>query len=208
MKAIGITGGIGSGKTRILKFLKEEYNCQIIYADLIAKECKKRGNVCYNEIVALLGENVLDNMREINNEKMAEQIFSSPSILQSVNAIIHPQVKNIIVEQIENEKKREFYDVVFVEAALLIEDGYQSILDEIWYVYAKKEIRLARLFQERGMEKEKAEKIMNAQCNEAEFKKWSHFMIDNSGNFKDTKEQIEKKMGDFLWQKRVTILDN
>ena len=103
MKVIGITGGVGAGKTAVLSYIREHYNCKVILADEVGHQVKEPGQVCYDRLVELLSSDVLNEDKTINKQKMAEMIFSSDRLLEEVNAIIHPAVKNAIVETIETE---------------------------------------------------------------------------------------------------------
>ena len=104
MKIIGITGGVGSGKTLLLEYIKENYNCRIVLADNVANDLKKPGQTCYEQIVELLGTDILDEKGVIQNDKMAALIFADKSLLESVNQIVHPAVKAFITEEIQKEK--------------------------------------------------------------------------------------------------------
>lgn len=195
MKVIGITGGVGCGKSAILKKLKEKYSCFIFLADDAAKELEKKGNACYESLVELLGENVLGEDREIIPSKMAEAVFENPSLLEKVNAIVHPAVKKYILDSIEEKKNDGLYEYFFLEAALLIECGYNEVVDEMWYIFAEEKTRRMRLKNSRGYTDEKIDSIMKSQLSEAEFKAGSDFTVDNSGDIDNTMSQIYKRLG-------------
>jgi len=200
MQIIGITGGIGAGKSQVLQYIKEHYNCRIILADDVGNEVKLPGKICYNELVELLGNDILDKEGFIQKEKMASKIFSDKEILEKVNAIIHPAVMDFILTEIEKEKKDEQCDFFFIEAALLIECGYASHVDEMWYVYASEEVRRQRLRDNRHYSDEKITNIIKGQLGEEEFRKHCHVIIDNSRDLEDTQRQIDKILGDKLWK--------
>lgn len=208
MKVIGITGGIGAGKSRVLAYIKEHCKCRMILADDVGNEVKLPGEICYNQLVDLLGNDILDTEGFIIKDKMAEKIFSDKQLLEKVNAIIHPAVKKYILSQIQKEKESGLLDFFFVEAALLIEGGYVSHMDEMWYIYADEQVRRKRLLQDRHYSDEKITNIMKGQLTEAEFKKHCQVVIDNSGEFDRTKEQIDKILGDKLWKIKKNIPDN
>ncbi|MBR3634704.1 MAG: dephospho-CoA kinase, partial [Lachnospiraceae bacterium] len=92
MKTIGITGGVGCGKSRILEYIRENYNCKIITADDVANEIKEPGEVCYQPLIDLLGKEILGKDKRIDKKKMAAKIFADESLLLKVNDIIHPAV--------------------------------------------------------------------------------------------------------------------
>lgn len=200
MRFIGITGGVGAGKSKILKFIKSHYRCEIYLADEAAHLVKLPGTECYRELVALLGTCILAADGQIDKPAMAERIFRDPELLQSVNDIIHPAVKTYLLERYKEAKSKEDVELFFVEAALLIECGYGSLVDEMWYIYAEESVRRERLAETRGYSEEKIRQIMGQQLSEEAFRKNSDFIIDNSGSFEETCRQIEKKLEAFTWQ--------
>ncbi len=198
---IGITGGVGAGKSTILKYIEDNYSSVIIYSDDVANDIKKKGYPAYEPIVELLGAQVLDADGEIDKKKMAERIFSDASLLEKVNNILHPAVNTFIINIIETERKKNEHDFVFVEAALLIENGYKEIADELWYVYANEDTRRKRLSSSRGYSDEKISDIFSRQLSDEEFRKSCDFVIDNSGSCEDSFKQIDKKLGEWRkWQ--------
>ena len=183
------------------KYIKEKYNCRILLADEAAHLVKEPGQPCYEKLVKLLSREILNGDGSINKQKMAEKIFASEDILSKVNRIIHPAVKELILNTIEEERKRNLYDFFFLEAALLIEDGYLEIVDEMWYIYAREEVRRQRLRTTRNYSDEKIDAIMGSQLKEEEFRKYCNVVIDNSDTLTDAYRQIDEKLGEYLWQK-------
>ncbi len=198
MKVIGITGGVGAGKSEVLKLIKESCDCFILIADQVAHEIEQKGFPCYDALVSLLGEEILDEKCEIDRKRMAARIFAKDAggLLKQVNAIIHPAVKAHILHLIEEKRQEGTVQYFFIEAALLIEDGYTEICDELWYIHASKEVRIRRLMESRGYSRQKVEQIMERQSAEAVFLKHCKVVINNDGNLKVTKEQIIKQLGE------------
>lgn len=192
---------MGAGKTKILTYLSEHYSCRIILADEVANQLKEPGQKCYEEIVTLLGTQILKPDGTIDRLKMAERIFSDRELLQRVNEIIHPAVKEYILQAIEEERCRDKIDFLFLEAALLIEEGYESIVDELWYIYADEAVRAERLKANRQYSDEKIQKILRSQLSDAEYRAHCSTVIDNGVALEETYRQIEKKMGEYLWEK-------
>ncbi|MGN0376274.1 MAG: dephospho-CoA kinase [Suilimivivens sp.] len=201
MKVIGITGGVGAGKSAILSYIREKYNCRILLADEAAHQVKEPGQPCYESLVKLLSEEILNEDGTINKLKMAEKIFASDELLLQVNKIIHPAVKELILNAITEEKRNKVHDFFFIEAALLIEGGYLEIVDEMWYIYAREEVRRERLKNSRNYSDEKINSIMESQLKEEEFREHCEVVIDNSDSLTDAYRQIDKKLGEYLWQK-------
>lgn len=194
MRIIGITGGVGAGKSEVLQFIQANYNAVILMADNIANEIKMPGQPCYEAIVALLGNDVLLEDGTIDKAKMATRIFGSRELLQKTNEIIHPAVRTYILEKIASCKQAGQYDYLFVEAALLIEEHYDEICDELWYVYADEPIRCQRLKQSRGYSQDKIDAIMAKQLPDDVFRAHCKVVIDNSGAIEDTYRQIKEKL--------------
>ena len=208
MWVIGITGGVGAGKSSVLNYIEEKCNCRIVLADDVGNKVKLPGEICYNRLVELLGRGILDENGYINKIEMAEAIFSDNDLLLKVNAIIHPAVEDYILNEIRKEKQIGRLDFFFVEAALLIECGYGAHVDELWYIYASEEVRRARLKASRFYSDEKISAIMQGQLAEEEFRKACAVVIDNSGDMEDTKKQIDKLLGDRLWKVQENFPDN
>ncbi|MCD7750529.1 MAG: dephospho-CoA kinase [Lachnospiraceae bacterium] len=197
MKVIGITGGVGSGKSAVLTLLKRICSCRIMMADDIANQLKQPGQSCYQPVVALLGEEILSEDGTIDNRKMAARVFADQALLRQVNDIIHPAVKEYILQEIQAERERGEIDFLFLEAALLIEAGYRPILDELWYVYADEQTRILRLMDSRGYTVEKARGIIASQLSEQEYRANCDWVLDNSGSMAETERKLQEYI-DFL----------
>ena len=199
MITIGITGGVGAGKSAILEYIKQNYNARIILADDVANEIKLPGECCYEPLIELLGEDVLDELGYIDRGKMAAVIFSDAKLLTEVNNLMHPMVKKYIVDEIQKEKQAGKYDFFYVEAALLIEEHYDEIVDELWYIYTEEKIRRERLKANRHYSDAKIDAIMAKQLPEAVFREKCQFVIDNSKELAYAYNQIKSKMEELLW---------
>lgn len=191
MYVIGITGGVGAGKSQVLSILKEESNCEIVKADDVANQLKLKGQPSYDKIVDLLGEDVLGSDGEIDKQIMAMKIFDDNNLLKQIEMILHPAVKHYILNLIDEKKREGKIDYLFIEAALLIEDGYKQICDEIWYVYASAHTRTLRLMESRGYTLQKVESIMDKQLSDENFRKNCECVIDNDGDIENTRESIK-----------------
>lgn len=201
MKILGITGGVGCGKSEVIRYIMKNYNCYVVFADDLAKQLQEKGNICYDKIVGLLGEEILSENGEINKTVMAAKIFADEKLLDKVNDIIHPAVKESILMQIEEQQEKNEVDFFIIEAALLIECGYGKIVDEMWYVYTRDDIRRDRLKKSRGYSDEKISQIFASQLSYEEFVKASSFVLDNNGSMELAQQQIDDKLEDYLCQK-------
>lgn len=194
MKVIGITGGVGCGKSAILKELEQKLNCVVLRADEAAMELEQKGNKCYDELIQLLGTEILMADGQIDRNKMASRVFGNDKLLDEVNNIVHPAVKEYILEKIEAFRQEGHVEYFFLEAALLIECGYNSIVDEMWYIFADKEVRVNRLKESRHYTEQKIESIMNSQLSEDEYRANSDFVVNNSNSLDDSINQILKRV--------------
>ena len=200
MRFIGITGGVGAGKSEILGYIRKNYSCEIYLADEVAHLVKQPGTGCYDALIELLGQDVTDESGQIDKGTMADKIFANPALLEQVNGIIHPAVRKFLLERLAEAKAAGETELFFVEAALLIEGGYLALVDEMWYIYADEAVRRERLRASRGYSEEKIARIMSSQLTEEQFRENCDFIIDNSGSFEETCRQIEKKLEAFTWQ--------
>ncbi len=194
MIKIGITGGVGSGKSLITNYIGDNYNARVYLADDIANKIKEPGEICYGPIIDLLGEDILNDDKTIDKKAMAAKIFADPELLKKVNGIIHPAVKTYVLNEIKRLEDDGFKGLFVLEAALLIEDNYDEILDELWYVRVDEEIRIKRLMDSRGYSREKALSIMKKQLSDEEYRKHCKVVIDNSGSIKDTERSLQRLM--------------
>ncbi len=208
MKVIGITGGVGAGKSAVLDHLAQTYNCRVIKADQAAHQLEEPGGACFEPLIALLGAEILDAAGKIDRQKMAARIFADRGLLQQVNDIVHPAVKTYLLSEIERERARGKRDFLFIEAALLIEEGYAEILDELWYIHADIDVRRQRLRKSRGYSDEKIDAILKSQLSEADFLKHADVVIKNNGALISAYEQIEKELGEDQWQKQRNFRDS
>jgi dephospho-CoA kinase len=192
---LGITGGVGSGKSTVLQYLKDKYNALIIEADKVAFDLSLPGNPGYDAILKNFPELNLLPDKSFDRKQLASIVFNDDNKLNILNSIIHPLVKEFIVKTIDANKDRE---LIIIEAALLIEDGYKEICDEIWYVYCKLETRIKRLYESRNYSRQKSLEIISNQLSEEEYRNNTNHTIDNSTDDKNTFEAIDILLKDKL----------
>ena len=195
MKVIGITGGVGAGKSEILKYLKEKYGAIVIEADKVGHLLMEPGGACYYSIVEKFGSSVLNGDQTINRGKLGKIVFADEGLLAELNKIIHPRVKSHIVSEIAKERAYHRTKYFVVEAALLIEDHYDVICDEMWYIHTDASVRAERLKETRGYDDEKITSICANQKSPEEFRSACQVVIDNSGDLAGTQKQIDEQLG-------------
>ena len=193
MKVIGITGGVGAGKSAVLNYLKEQHHA--VVADKVGHLLMEPGGACYYSIVEKFGSSILNGDQTINRGKLGKIVFADESLLNELNKIIHPRVKSHIVSEIAKERAYHRTNYFVVEAALLIEDHYDVICDEMWYIHTDADIRAKRLKETRGYDDEKIAGIMANQKSPEEFRSACQVVIDNSGDLAYTYEQIDRQLG-------------
>lgn len=193
MKIIGITGGVGAGKSEILKYLENEYKAVVVQADKAGHLVMEPGGSCYEPVRRLFGDGVKNPDGTLNRRAIGQIVFGNEASLKKLNAVIHPAVKEYIKEQIAiaKESGRKLF---VIEAALLIEDDYGAICDELWYIYTGEPVRRQRLKENRGYTDEYITRIMGEQLPEEVFRRECGWTLDNSFSFENTKEQIDKRM--------------
>ncbi len=187
---IFVTGGLGSGKSRVLGILKDSFRARVIEADRVAKELEEPGEPGYDRLAAAFGTSVLGPGGVLDRGKLAELIFSDKKALETVNAILHPMTW----ERIREAVQRSTESLVVVEAALLAEPS-ADIYDETWYVYTLRETRIRRLMESRGYSRDKALRIMGSQPSENQYRAAADWVLDNNGTIKDLEEQLETRLG-------------
>lgn len=195
MKFIGITGGVGAGKSEILSYLAKKPYTQVMLADEIAHELMEPGTECYARIIETFSaENITEPGGAFDRRKLAEVIFADPIKRQQMNEIVHPAVKEYVRNKANTEREREELKLLVLEAALLIEEHYDEICDELWYIYSREDIREERLMRSRGYSKEKVQQIFLSQLSEADYRAHCRVVIDNNGTVEEAFRQIDKAL--------------
>lgn len=191
MKVIGITGGVGAGKSTVLQYLEAKYDAFVIQADQVGHEVMEPGARCYDQVIGLFGKKIIKSDKTIDRKMVSDVVFSEEKMLQKLNAVIHPAVKESILEALRREDAagRELF---VVEAALLLEERYQDFCDTVWYIHTEEEIRIQRLMESRGYTREKALSIIRNQKPEDFFRSHAAYVVVNNGDLEQTYQQIEE----------------
>lgn len=191
MKIIGITGGVGAGKSTVLDHLEQQYNAYVLQADRIGHLVMEPDGICYEQVIALFGKQIIKNDKTIDRRQVSDVVFAHEEMRQKLDDIIHPAVKKYILNRIEEQKKADC-PLMVVEAALLLEDHYDAFCDKVWYIHTDREIRIERLMSSRGYTRQKAENIIARQASEAFFREHADYIIQNNGDLNETWSQIEE----------------
>lgn len=185
MRVIGLTGGVGSGKTRILNLLRTDYQAEVILADEIAHELMEPRKEGFAAVTKALGKEIIGSDGAIDKKALAALIFNDEEKRKMVDGIIHPMVWNAIEEKISAFQGR----LLVVESAIMDQENDDSY-DEMWYVYTSEENRMKRLLENRGYTRERSRQIMNSQPSEKEYRNRADRVIDNNGSIEDVKAQL------------------
>ena len=191
MKIIGITGGVGAGKSTVLDYLREQFQAYVIQADQVGHQVMEPGEICYSQVIALFGEHILKKDKTIDRKAVSDVVFGNEEKLKKLNGIIHPAVRQSVLEKIQLQKEKKTA-IVVVEAALLLEEHYEKFCDKVWYVHTDREIRISRLMENRGYSREKSESIISSQAPDEYFTEHADYIIRNNGDIKDTWLQVEE----------------
>lgn len=203
MKVIGITGGIGAGKSTILSILQEEHHAYVLEADRAAHTIMEPRQRAYTRIVNTFTDAILDTDGSIHRGRLADVVFQNPDGLKALNAIVHPEVKQFVLEAIERCRRAGDIPFFVIEAALLIEDGYQEICDELWYIYAPEEVRVRRLMESRNYSREKCEAIIGNQSSDAFYRRHCTHVIENYHSLENTKKQLEELLKNEIFYVKI-----
>ena len=190
MKRIGITGGIASGKSAVAGMLRES-GFRVMDADRVGHEVIKPGKPAYDEIVHEFGAGVVGPDRRIDRGKLGAIVFADAAKLGLLNKIVHPRVEEDMVRQFAEWEKSGAKDAAFVEAALLVEAGYQKKLDGLVVAWCKPEQQVERLIA-RGLSEVEARRRIASQMPVEEKLKFATVKMDCSGTLEETRRQVEE----------------
>ncbi len=188
---IGITGGVGSGKSTVLALLETEYQAEICMADELGHEAMKKGMGAYEAIVDAFGKDVVGVDGELDRNKLAAIVYTDEEKLRRLNGLIHP----IVLKEMERKAHAtKPGSVLVLETAILFETGCDTLCDEVWGVITGEEIRIKRLMESRGYSREKAKAIMEKQMSDAELAKRCDRRIVNDGDMQELARQLRGYM--------------
>lgn len=189
MLRLGLTGGIASGKTAVAGMLRE-MGFAVLDADLLAHKVIEPGQPAYYEVAREFGPDIVAPNGYINRAKLAAIVFADSAKLARLNAIIHPRVEAAAMRQLNEWARDGTREAAFVEAALLVEAGYQNILDGLVVTWCRPEQQLERL-RSRGLTEQEARQRIAAQLPSDEKVRYATEKIDCSGTLEATRRQVE-----------------
>lgn len=188
MHVMGLTGGIGTGKTTVAQVLAEQ-GAVILDADRVGHEVYVPGRPAYDDIIGEFGADVVGDDGSIDRKKLGPIVFSSPEKLARLNAITHPRMKEIMRKKLA-DAEREGAKTAVLEAALLFDADWDDLTDEVWVTVVDAETAARRASQRSGIPVEQVlERIQKAQMASEERIRRSDVVIDTSGTRKDTRRR-------------------
>lgn len=190
MKVIGLTGGIASGKSTISKMFQEAKK-NVIDCDVIARDLLNQGTIVYDEIVDYFSAEILLTNNDINRKKLAKIVFGNKRKRDKLNAIVHPRVKEEVLQQIRYYKTKQT-DYVVLDVPLLFESDFHELCDEVIVVYCNYEEQLSRLMIRDRINDEYANMKIKSQMSLEEKRNKANYVIDNSNSILHTKKEFNK----------------
>lgn len=191
MTVIGITGGIASGKSTLVKAIREA-GFKVIDADQVVHDLQAKGGRLYEALVQTFGQGILTSDGHLDRPKLSEMIFSS-----SENRELSSSIQNHIIHE-ELAKAKDTLAateaIFFMDIPLLIELGYQEWFDAIWLVYVSPDVQIQRLMARNHYSKEQAEKRLATQLPMDQKKKFADVIIDNNGSIQDLRDQLDQAL--------------
>lgn len=196
VKTIGLTGGIGSGKSAASRILAE-LGALVIDADRVGHEVYLPGTPGWDQVVAAFGREVVAPDGSIDRKQLGARVFGAPAELARLNAIVHPLIRDAVAARVAAARGGQ--QPIVVEAALLVEAKWDALVDEVWLVTARPEIIEARLVEQRGMTGDAIAARVRAQLSDSERAARADVIIDNSGTPEALRARIER-----LWRERLS----
>lgn len=162
LRIIGVTGGIGSGKSTVSRILRN-LNAAVIDCDSVAKSVTSKGGKAFDELVSYFGNEILDENGDLGRKKLADIVFNDPVKLHALNSITHKYVKAKVLENIESIKQAGKSDVIVLDCPLPVESGFLDLAEEVWVVVADRDVRIKRIMERNNFTYEEAVSRINSQ---------------------------------------------
>jgi dephospho-CoA kinase len=188
---IGLTGGIGAGKSTVTQML-EKLGAAVIDADKVGHQIYLPDLPAWREIVDTFGPEVLNADRTINRQALGKLVFADPEALRTLNRIVHPKMFDRIGELIAEMRTRGWMKAIVVEAAVLIEANWMALVDQVWVVVASEAVVVDRLAKQRHLSPEQVRTRIAAQLANDERLKHAHVVIHNDGSLEEVRHAVQQ----------------
>lgn len=192
-KVIGLTGGIGTGKSTVSNLL-EVHGFKIVDADVASREAVEKGSEGLQQVKQVFGDKAVDQNGEMDRKYIGEIVFNDAKKRKELNQIIHPIVREIMNEQKE-QYLSEGYNVI-MDIPLLFENNLQDTVDETWLVYASESIQVERLMERNDLSQEEAKARVYSQISIDKKRRMADHVIDNRGTLLELKQNVEQLLMD------------
>jgi dephospho-CoA kinase len=184
VKTIGLTGGIGSGKSTVA-ILLEDLGALVIHADAVGHDVYLPHREGWRRVIQAFGRQILRPDETIDRQRLGAIVFANPDALKQLNAIVHPLIFEEIQLRIAAQRRSGLTQPIVVEAAVLIEANWLPLVDEVWLVVAATPAVIGRLGAQRGLSATDAQARISAQLSDAERRRFAHVVIENNGSLED-----------------------
>jgi len=189
MKVIGLTGGMGSGKSTVSAILRE-LGARVLDADRVGHELYRPGTPVWEEVVAAFGKGILKPDGEIDRPKLGAIVFGDPSALKRLNEIMHPRMFQRMREVLEEWRREGAVEVAVLEAAILFEANWTPLVDEVWVTIASEDTVVERL-KAKGFSPEQVRARLRSQMPVEEKARRAQVVIRNDGSLEELRRQVE-----------------
>lgn len=189
MYVIGVTGGIGAGKSMVSRILVD-LGAKVVDADKIARDIVKPGEPALMELVNEFGKEILTGQGELDRQKLSQMVFGDNEKIEKLNKITHKYIVERIINLVEKEKRDKRFDIIVLDVPIPVKKGFLDIADEIWVVTADKETRIERIIKRSGFTREEAEKRIASLPADEEYLEIADEVIENNSSL----EELEKKV--------------
>jgi dephospho-CoA kinase len=196
MFVIGLTGGIGSGKSTVSDMLRAK-GAAVVNADQIGHEVYRPGTPVWEQVVAAFGRQVVGDDGQIDRRKLGQIVFSDPQARRRLDAITHPPMEQMMAERLE-ELRRQSTRVAVLEAAILIEAGWAHLADEVWLAAVSPEVAAQRSMERSGLSREQAEARIAAQLSNEERLKHAQVVIDTDCSLAEVAQRVDELWDDLI----------
>ncbi|NMA66832.1 MAG: dephospho-CoA kinase [Clostridiaceae bacterium] len=197
MKIIGVTGGIGAGKTSVSTIL-EKLGAIVIDADKLSKDAVERGKPAYERIIKEFGPDILDNDLNIDRKILGQIVFNNPEKRLKLEEIVHAEVVNSILNKINDLRSKGYNGVLVLDVPIPVEHGFLDTVDQVWVVTASENTRINRVQKRSGLSREEVIKRMRSQISQDDYISLADVVVDNDGTLESLKQKVENLFCHFI----------
>lgn len=196
MLRVGLTGGIGSGKTAVSDRFAD-LGAPVIDTDVLSREVVEPGEPALDELVKHFGEAILDNDGNLDRERLREMVFSDPGKKQRVESILHPAIRQRLQDKLKALEKEE-HPYCIIVVPLLVETDFQEMVDRVLVVEAPRERRVQWVMSRSGLSRQEVETIMDTQASSETRRAVAHDIIDNDGSLAELLKKVDRFHAKYL----------